>query len=66
MAESNAAKRHEMLCEMQTLVHNDSGMVITYHVNQLDGVHNSVQGIPKQPLAPLGGAEWPEFAWLEA
>lgn len=65
LAETDAQKRHTMLCEMQDLVHNDSGMVIPYHVNQLDGVNQKVQGIPKIPLAPLGGAEWPEFAWLE-
>ncbi len=65
LAETDAQKRHNMLCEMQDLVHNDSGMVIPYHVNQLDGVNQKVQGIPKIPLAPLGGAEWPEFAWLE-
>ena len=55
-----------MLCEMQTLVHNGSGMVIPYHVNQLDGVNDKIHGIPKQPLGALGGCEWPEFAWMEA
>ena len=65
LAETDSEKRHAMLCEMQSLVHNDSGMVIPYHVNQLDGVNNKVQGIPRVPLAALGGAEWPEFAWLE-
>lgn len=66
LAETDAAKRHEMLCEMQTLVHNDSGIIVPYHVNQLDGTSVKVQGIPNQPLGALGGAEWPEFAWLEA
>ncbi|MGI9303622.1 MAG: ABC transporter substrate-binding protein [Gammaproteobacteria bacterium] len=66
LAETDAAKRHDMLCEMQTLVHNESGIVTPYHVNQLDGVSANIHGIPNQPLGALGGCEWPEFAWIEA
>jgi peptide/nickel transport system substrate-binding protein len=66
LAETDPVKRHAMHCEMQTLVHNGSGMVIPYHVNNLDGVNDKVHGIPKQPLGGLGGLEWPEFAWIEA
>ena len=53
-----------MYCEMQTLVHNGSGMVIPAHVNILDGIANNVRGVPKVPLGQLGACEWPEFAWL--
>ncbi len=66
LAETDAAKRHAMLCEMQTLVHDGSGMIIPYHVNVLDGLNDKVLGVPKQPLGAMGGCEWPEFAWLEA
>jgi peptide/nickel transport system substrate-binding protein len=66
LAETDPVKRHAMYCEMQTLVHNGSGMVIPYHVNVLDGVNDKIHGIPNQPLADLGGCEWPEFAWMEA
>ena len=66
LAETDPAKRHNMNCEMQTLVHNGSGMVIPYHVNILDGVSDKVHGIPKQSLGSLGGCEWPEFAWIDA
>ena len=66
LAETDPVKRHAMYCEMQTLVHNGSGMVIPYHVNSVDGVNDKVHGIPKQPLGWLGGCEWPEFAWIEA
>ena len=66
LAETDAAKRHEMLCEMQTLVHNESGIVIPAHVNQLDATSDKVQGVPNNPLGALGGTEWPEFIWLEA
>jgi len=66
LAETDPVKRHAMYCEMQTLVHNGSGMVIPYHVNDLCGVNDKIHGIPKQPLGALGGCEWPEFAWVEA
>lgn len=66
LAETDDAKRHELLCEAQTLVHNESGIIVPTHVNQIDGVAENVQGIPVQPLGALGGCEWPEFAWLEA
>ncbi len=66
LAETDPAKRHAMHCEMQTLVHNGSGMVIPYHVNILDGVSDMIHGIPNVPLGSLGAYEWVEFAWLEA
>ncbi len=66
LAATDPAKRHEMLCEMQTLVHDGSGMVIPYHVNILDGVNDKIHGIPNVPLGALGAYEWVEFAWMEA
>ena len=66
LAETDPAKRHEMLCEMQGLVHNGSGMVIPAHVNILDGVSDKIHGIPNVPLGSLGAYEWIEFAWKEA
>jgi peptide/nickel transport system substrate-binding protein len=66
LAETDPAKRHEMLCEMQGLVHNGSGMVIPAHVNILDGVSDKIQGIPNVPVGAMGAYEWVEFAWKEA
>lgn len=66
LAETDPAKRHAMHCEMQTLVHEGSGMVIPYHVNVLDGVSDKVHGIKNVPLGSLGAYTWPEFAWKEA
>ena len=65
-AETDTARRHAMLCEMQTLIHNGSGMVIPYHVNEIDGASIRIHGIPNVPLGSLGAYEWPEFAWFEA
>ncbi|RLA26278.1 MAG: ABC transporter substrate-binding protein [Gammaproteobacteria bacterium] len=63
LAELDLVKRHAMYCEMQTLIHEGSGMVIPCFVNVNDGVRNDVMGIPKVPIGPIGGCEWPEFAW---
>ena len=66
LAETDSAKRHAMLCDMQELVHNGSGMVIPAHVNVLDGVSDKIQGIPNVPVGSMGAYEWVEFAWREA
>ena len=66
LAETDPTKRHAMHCEMQTLVHEGSGMVIPYHVNILDGVSDKVHGIKNVPLGSLGAYTWPEFAWKTA
>ena len=66
LAETDPAKRHAMLCEMQTLIHNGSGMVIPCHVNEVDGASNKIQGIPNVPFGALGAYEWVEFAWMDA
>ena len=64
-AVKDPVKRKEMYCEMQTLIHNECGMVIPAHLNYVDGISDKVKGIPKVPLGDLGGSEWPEFIWLE-
>ncbi|MEM8647504.1 MAG: ABC transporter substrate-binding protein [Pseudomonadota bacterium] len=63
--ETDPAKRKEMFCEMQTLVHNEGGWVIPSHNNYLDGISKSVKGLVKHPIGNTGGYEWPEFAWLD-
>lgn len=64
LAETDPVKRHDMYCEMQTLVHNGSGMVIPAFSNINDGIANNIMGMPTVPLGQLGGNEWPEFIWL--
>ncbi len=64
LAETDPDKRHALYCEMQTLIHNESGMVIPAFANVNDGIAKNVMGIPKVPIGPIGGCEWPEFAWL--
>ena len=64
LAETDPAKRHQYYCEMETLVHNESGMVIPAFSNVNDGIANNVMGIPQVPTGQVGGSEWPEFVWL--
>ena len=64
LSELDPEKRHVMYCEMQTLIHNESGIVVPAFSNTSDGLANNVMGVPQVPIGPLGGCEWPEFAWL--
>ena len=63
--ETDADNRKGIQCEMQTLAHDQSGMIIPIHTNVLDGRSSKIHGIPNLPLGNLGGAEWPEFAWKD-
>ncbi len=66
LAELDPDKRHAMYCEIQTLINQESGMVIPMHINVLDGVSNRVKGVPANPLGNLGASEFPEFCWLDS
>jgi len=63
-AVKDPVKRKEMYCEMQTLIHNECGMVIPAHQNYIDGVSDKVKGIPWVPLGESGACEFPEFVYL--
>ena len=63
-AVKDPVKRKEMYCEMQTIIHNECGMVIPAHQNYIDGVSDKVKGIPWVPLGDCGASEFPEFVWL--
>lgn len=62
-AETNAENKYAIQCELQTLAHNESGMVIPAHQNYTDGCAENIMGIGKNPLGAFGGCEWPEFVW---
>jgi hypothetical protein len=36
------------------------------HLNNVDAISTKVKGIPRVPLAASGGAEFPEFVWLDS
>ncbi len=62
-ASTDPAKRHEIYCALQTLISEESGMIIPIHSSYIDGKSDKVEGISRVPLGPLGFSEWPEFAW---
>ncbi len=64
LAETDPDKRHTLYCEMQTLIHEGSGMVIPAFSNINDGIADNVMNMPTVPLGQLGACEWPEFIWL--
>ena len=64
LAETDPAKRHAMYCEMQTLIHEGSGMVIPAFANITDATSDKIMGMPTVPLGSNGAGEWPEFIWL--
>ena len=53
------------VCEMQTMIHNDAGTVLSLHRNYVDAIKSTVKGLPRVPLGAVGGCEWPEFVWLD-
>lgn len=65
-AETDSAKKAQLHCEMQTLVSEESGMIIPVHKNSVDGISDKVRGMTRSPLGTLGGSEWPEFIWLDS
>ncbi len=65
LSELDLDKRHQIYCDMQTMIHNDSGVVIPMHLNVLDAIRDSVHGLPDHPLGNLGASEFPEFVWLD-
>jgi peptide/nickel transport system substrate-binding protein len=64
LSETDPAKRHAHYCEMQTLIHEGSGMVIPAFTNINDGIADNIMGMPSVPLGQLSAAEWPEYIWL--
>lgn len=65
LAELDPTRRHEMCCKMQTLIHEESGVILPMHLNVLDAVRDSVHGLPMHLLGNLGASEFPDFVWID-
>lgn len=63
---TDLVKRKAMYAEMLLLVRDQAGLGIPAFVNYIDGKSTKVQGMPANPLAPLGGYTFPEHVWLDA
>ncbi len=65
-AETNPANKHELHCQMQKIVRDNCPVAIPAHRNVIDGFSSKLKGVPELALGDVGGAEWPEFSWLES
>src|SRR5216683_513184 len=65
-AETDEAKRKQMYWDMQTLVHEGSGIGIPVFATFLDGHSSKLKGLGSIPLGGLMGYNFAENVWLEA
>ncbi len=65
-AEQDPATRKQMYCDMQTLIHNEGGSITPAHRNYIDAHSSKVKGVTQVPLNSMGGAEFPEYVWMDA
>ncbi len=61
--ETDADKRAQKYCDLQTMIHEDNGMSIPMHRNYVDAAASHVQGRTEVPLNNFGGAESPVTLW---
>ncbi|MEM7425129.1 MAG: ABC transporter substrate-binding protein [Pseudomonadota bacterium] len=64
--ELDPAKRYEMNCELQKLISDEAGTLISTHRAYIDAKAKNLKGFPRVPIAAFGGMEWPEFIWLDS
>lgn len=65
-AETDEAKRKQMYADMQTLIHQYSGISVPMFVSTLDGISKKLQGFDSIPVGGLMGYQFAEYVWLEA
>ncbi|WP_210639372.1 MULTISPECIES: ABC transporter substrate-binding protein [unclassified Pseudomonas] len=64
--ETDEAKRGKMYADMQTLVHEHSGIGIPVFISNIDGVDQRVKGYGTNPLGGFMGYMFAEQVWLDA
>jgi len=65
-AELDTAKRKEIYCEAQRLIHDNGGSALPVFFDYVDGMSEKVKGYQKIPLGPLAAGQWPKHIWLES
>ena len=63
--EADRAKRAEMFCEMQTLLHNDGGVVGPTFYDYTDAHRDYVKGYVPNGTGTMGGFQIAEFIWFD-
>ncbi|WP_434557546.1 ABC transporter substrate-binding protein [Pseudomonas sp. Z5-35] len=64
--ETDEAKRGKMYADMQTLVHDHSGIGIPVFISNIDGVDQRIKGYGTNPLGGFMGYMFSEQVWLDA
>ncbi|MBN2975805.1 ABC transporter substrate-binding protein [Pseudomonas sp. FP597] len=64
--ETDDAKRGKMYADMQTLVHEHSGIGIPVFISNIDGIDQRVKGYGSNPLGGFMGFMFAEQVWLDA
>ena len=63
--ETDADKRAQKYCDLQTMIHEENGMSIPMHRNYVDAAAEHVKGRTEVPLNNFGGAESPVTLWRD-
>ena len=63
--ELNRTKRAAMYCEMQTIIHNDGGVVGPTFYDYVDAIRDYVKGFVPNGTGTLGGFQVAEFIWFD-
>ncbi|WP_371229527.1 ABC transporter substrate-binding protein [Roseovarius sp. 2305UL8-3] len=58
--------RHELHCEMQTIVHDTSSLIIPHHFNFIDAKASKVKGTTSVAVGALGAGEWMDQVWIDS
>ncbi|EJL96926.1 ABC-type dipeptide transport system, periplasmic component [Pseudomonas sp. GM102] len=64
--ETDEAKRGKMYADMQTLVHEHSGIGVPVFISNIDGADQRVKGYGTNPLGGFMGYMFSEQVWLDA
>jgi peptide/nickel transport system substrate-binding protein len=64
--ETDEGRRTQMYADLQTMVHEESGIGIPYFMSSLDGHSRKLRGLSPIPLGGLMGFSFAEHVWLDA
>ncbi|RQW61875.1 ABC transporter substrate-binding protein [Vibrio viridaestus] len=64
--ETDESRRAQMYAEMQTLVHDNSGIGVPIFISKIDGIDSRLKGYGTNPLGSFMGYMFAEKVWLDA
>jgi peptide/nickel transport system substrate-binding protein len=64
-AETDLAKRKQLYCDMQHLIHDEAGIGIPVFISSLDAHSSRVKGLRPVPTGDLMGFNFAQYVWLD-